>query len=78
MPYFDIIGWDVAFAEDGSPLFIEMNTMPSCEAPQIPQGPLFGEYIDEIMERVKGSTRSFATYQRNTFANGNYYMLQIS
>ena len=78
MPYFDIIGWDVAFAEDGSPLFIEMNTMPSCEAPQIPQGPLFGEYIDEIMERVKGSTRSFATYQRNTFTNGNYYMLQIS
>lgn len=78
MVYFDVIGWDIAFLEDGSPIFIEMNTKPSCEAPQIPQGPLFGDRIDEIMERVSHCEREVVTFQKNNFDNGNYYMLQIS
>lgn len=53
LPYFDWIGWDIAIDENGAPMFIEFNVTPFCEGPQMVDGPIFGDLIDEVMERVK-------------------------
>ena len=51
--YFDSIGWDVAIAEDGEPTLVEFNVDANLRSAQMIGGPMYGEYIDEIMERVK-------------------------
>lgn len=47
LPYFNIIGWDIAIEEDGSPIMIELNLNPDLS--QSANGPAFGEYTDEIL-----------------------------
>lgn len=51
LPYFNLVGWDFAIGEDGSPIFMEFNVMP--ETNQIGSGlPTFGELSDEVFEDV--------------------------
>ena len=44
VPYFKIIGWDIAVGEDGEPIFIEFNVRP--EQNQKTCGPTFGDMTD--------------------------------
>ena len=50
MPYFNLIGWDFAVDEDGTPVFIEMNFMP--DQNQFASGPTFGDLSEEVFEDV--------------------------
>lgn len=48
LPYFNLIGWDIAIEEDGSPIMIELNLNPDLS--QSANGPAFGEYTEEILK----------------------------
>ncbi len=51
VPYFNIIGWDFAVAEDGTPVFIEFNTKPGQN--QIGgREPTFGGLSEEVFDEV--------------------------
>lgn len=65
--YFDLCGWDIAIGKDGKPVFIELNQYPDCESFQITNGPMFGEYTDEIMEKVSKNKTQFTLSIRREF-----------
>lgn len=65
--YFDLCGWDIAIGKDGEPVFIELNQYPDCESFQITNGPMFGEYTDEIMEKVSKNKTQFTLSIRREF-----------
>ncbi len=50
LPYFDIVGWDIAIEENGEPILIEYNTntglYPSC------LGTSFGKYTERIISEL--------------------------
>lgn len=50
LPYFNIVGWDIAIEEDGEPILIEYNTntglYPSC------LGTSFGKYTERIIKEL--------------------------
>ena len=48
LPYFNLIGWDIAIEEDGSPIMIELNLNPDLS--QSANGPAFGEYTEIILK----------------------------
>lgn len=48
LPYFNLIGWDIAIEEDGTPVMIELNLNPDLS--QSANGPAFGEYTEEILK----------------------------
>lgn len=50
VPYFKILGWDIALGENGQPVFIEFNVRP--EQNQKTCGPTFGDMTDEVLEEV--------------------------
>ncbi len=50
MPYFNLIGWDFAVDEDGTPVFIEMIFLP--DQNQFASGPTFGDLSEEVFEDV--------------------------
>ena len=50
MPYYNLIGWDFAVAEDGEPVFIEMNFLP--DQNQFASGPSFGDLSEAVFEDV--------------------------
>ena len=47
LPYFNLIGWDIAIEEDGTPIMIELNLNPDLS--QSANGPAFGEYTEMIL-----------------------------
>lgn len=52
VPYFKLISWDIGIDVNDSPIFIEYNTYnQSFEIHQITNGPLFGKFTDEILEK---------------------------
>lgn len=65
--YFDLCGWDIAIGKDGKPVFIELNQYPDCESFQMVNGPMFGEYTDEIMEKVSKNKTQFTLSIRREF-----------
>lgn len=70
-PYFDLIGWDIAIDEDGYPVFIELNTIPFIEGPQMAHGPMFGGQLDDVLERLKGVDCTPRISSRCWFSNGS-------
>jgi D-alanine-D-alanine ligase-like ATP-grasp enzyme len=51
MPYFGIVGWDIAVDKDGDPVLIEFNLRPGqnqigCKAPT------FGDMTEEVLDEV--------------------------
>lgn len=77
MPYFDLLGWDIAIGQQGEPVFIEMNVEPSVEGPQLTRGPAFGNLLDEIMDRVSSVKRTKKIYDVHSFRDGFDYYLPI-
>lgn len=77
LPYFDMIGWDIGIQPDGKPVFIEYNVIPGVEGPQTIAGPLFGEFEDEVMDRVKSVQREKVMYSRRYWSNGFDHKLRI-
>ena len=59
LPFFDLIGWDIAIAEDGEPILIEWNTMVGLS--QSAYGPGFGKYTERILRELwpRKNTRVF-------------------
>lgn len=53
IPYFRLVGWDVALDENNEPLLMEANMAhPGLEMPQMCNGPMFGDLYDEVMKEV--------------------------
>lgn len=50
LPYFDLVGWDIAIEEDGEPVLIEWNTWP--ELSQSANGPAFGDYTERVIREI--------------------------
>lgn len=70
IPYMDLIGWDIAVNENGDPVLIELNQYPDCEFLQIFNGPMFGEYTDELLERISKHHIEAVTVYKRSFENG--------
>lgn len=70
LPYLDLIGWDMAVSEDGEPILIELNQYPDCELIQIFNGPMFGEYTDELLERIQHHRTEIIAVDKRSFENG--------
>ncbi|MEW2921054.1 sugar-transfer associated ATP-grasp domain-containing protein [Muricauda sp. ANG21] len=52
VPYFKIISWDIGINTNDEPLLVEYNThYQSTKIHQIPNGPLFGKFTDEILAK---------------------------
>ena len=50
LPYFHLIGWDIAIDESGDPVLIEYNTKPGLS--QSAFGPGFGKYTERIIKEM--------------------------
>ena len=50
LPFFDIIGWDVAIEENGEPVLIEFNTKPGLSQSAFGSG--MGEYTERIIKEL--------------------------
>lgn len=50
LPFFNLIGWDVAIGEDGEPILVEWNVC--TELSQSANGPAFGEYTERIIKEL--------------------------
>lgn len=70
LPHFDSIGWDVAIGVDGQPIFMEFNTNANSRTAQMVGGPMYGEWLDEVMERVKMVEVSSKSYRVKSFRPG--------
>ena len=53
LPYFDLVGSDITVDQYGEPMMIEFNVFwPGITFPQLCNGPLFGQYTDEILHSI--------------------------
>ena len=77
LPYFDYVGWDVTVLPDGEPLLIEFNLAPSVEGPQMMAGPMFGDCLDEVMERAAQVDCSKVQGYKKVFPKGSVYYLHM-
>ena len=78
IPYMDLIGWDIAVDAEGEPMLIELNQYPDCEGFQIANGPMFGDYTDELMERISKHHIDPVTVYKRTFDSGrDHYAYNI-
>ena len=50
LPFFNIVGWDIAITPDGSPIMIEFNVNPDLS--QSANGPAFGNYTETIIKEA--------------------------
>lgn len=51
LPYYDLIGWDIAIDTAGEPVLIEWNTEPDLSQ-SANEGPAFGEYTDRVLKEI--------------------------
>lgn len=58
LPYFKLMGWDIAIEEDGNPTMIEFNTTPDLS--QSANGPAFGEYTEMILNEAKSRNNTWS------------------
>ena len=50
LPFFNLVGWDMAVGEDGTPILVEWNVC--TELSQTAAGPPFGAYTDRILQEL--------------------------
>ena len=50
LPYFRIVGWDIAIQEDGQPVLIEFNTNPGLSQSAFKSG--MGEYTERVIREL--------------------------
>lgn len=50
LPFFDIVGWDVAIQEDGEPVLVEFNSNPGLSQSAFKSG--MGEYTERIIREL--------------------------
>lgn len=77
LPYFDYVGWDVTVLPSGEPLLIEFNLVPSVEGPQMMAGPMFGELLDEVIDRARQVESNRMQTIKKTFAKGLPFYLHM-
>ena len=70
LPYFNLIGWDIAIEEDGEPIMIELNLNPDLS--QSANGPAFGEYTEEILRDAMGRKNTWTPLTMNCMNKRNY------
>jgi hypothetical protein len=58
MPWFDLIGWDIAINKEGNPVVIEFNITPDLS--QSANGPAFGEYTETIIKDAMGRQNTWS------------------
>jgi len=75
LPYFDFVGWDVTVDPEGEPLFIEFNLVPAIEGPQIMAGPMFGDHLDEVIERARQGECSKVQSNKKVFPKDSVFYL---
>lgn len=64
LPHFQIINWDVALKEDGTPIIIEYNLIDSTPFPdQLGNGPVFGDLTEVVLQDL--ATRKKSKYGKN-------------
>ena len=68
LPYMDLVGWDIAVDESGTPVLIELNQYPDCEFIQLFNGPMFGEHTDSLLEAVSRNDTSFLSVAKRSFS----------
>lgn len=52
-PYLRLIGWDFTVNNDNEIIFIELNDGAAIDIMQLANGPVFGDYTDEILQEAK-------------------------
>jgi hypothetical protein len=77
LPYFDYIGWDITVLPDGEPLLIEYNLAPAIEIPQMLCGPMFGEFLDEVIERASHVECTRVQTNKKVFDRDSYFYLHM-
>lgn len=70
LPYFNLIGWDIAIEEDGCPVMIELNLNPDLS--QSANGPAFGEYTEEIVREAMGRKNTWTPVTTKCMNRRNY------
>lgn len=69
LPYCDLVGWDITEDEEGELILIEYNYAADSEFLQIFNGPAFGDYTDELMEKLTQPTSEELLSIRRSFAD---------
>lgn len=69
LPYCDLVGWDITEDEEGELILIEYNYAADSEFLQIFNGPAFGDYTDELMEKLTQPTSEEMIAIRRSFIN---------
>ena len=70
LPYFNLIGWDIAIEEDGSPIMIELNLNPDLS--QSANGPAFGEYTEAILKDAMSRKNTWTPMTTKCMNKRNY------
>lgn len=60
LPYFKLMGWDIAITEDGEPIMIEFNMTPDLS--QSAYGPAFGEYTEIILNDAMNHKNTWSKF----------------
>lgn len=71
VPYFDLVGWDIGIDKNNEPIFIEMNLRAEVDHAQMMGGPMFGDYLDEVMVRTAKVQKQYRNCVEIKYENGS-------
>ena len=70
LPYFNLIGWDIAIEADGQPVMIELNLNPDLS--QSANGPAFGEHTEMILKDAMSRANTWTPMTTKCMNKRNY------